>query len=836
MNEQNTRQRTPHKLALSVAFACIMLGAQAASARPTVTTMPDGIRAATVDTAYAWAGRSIRFWGKVVWSASAGGTYEINFGDGTALVTGAVTNQHDMGATHAYATAGTYFATLKVTDGNGESHLATTRIDVIPAMDKKAQTNLAIERGLKHLYDRYVALGRTGAIYGNTSTYSGAQTAAALLAFENRGHKPAVDEDGDGDIDAADRASLESKRIYAELVHKALDYTLSTLTSTAATIEEGENPDTNGNGFILYPNDSYPPYTAGMYMMALVGAGNSDGNPATPDAGSIVATTGPVGRVQGRTLHDIVRDMVDFCAQAQNDPSRGVYNGGWRYFPDYGSSDNSVSQWCPIGMDEAMVRWGISSPNWVRARNLSWTNYSQNAAGYFGYAGPGLSSLDFSSTETGSGLCQLGFQGVAQTDPRVVRAHTWLASNYSVHFAGAAQNIYGMYAITKGFRGSKDGSGQRRTVDLIGTPAMVDWYDAYATKLISSQLADGHWDDTVWVSGYIFETAWAVEILTPALTGQPPVADAGGPYDVLPNMKVSLDGSGSRHEDPTKFLLKYEWDFDSDDGLTFTDAVGPLASITAGFPDKGFEYSKVVALRVTDNVGDTDIGTATVNIKSGNLPPIANPGGPYKGAVGAPLTLNGSGSTDPNAGAPSCGTIVKYEWDLDGNGIFEINGGASPTYANTWTGPYFGFIGLRVTDDCGAAGTSKVYAEVSVSDLRPQGDVTGDGKPDAYLVIKETRLNRYVFEYEVKITLVNQGSGAAEGVTAALQDFPSNTAVLDGDLTFGFIGAGAAVTSADSFKVRVDRRIATADRNLKWRVAYTTAGVPGGITIVVPWF
>jgi hypothetical protein len=404
-----------------------------------------------------------------------------------------------------------------------------------------------------------------------------------------------------------------------------------------------------------------------------------------------------------------------------------------------------------------------------------------------------------------------------------------------VHFNGSAQNIYGMYSITKGLRGSKDGSGNRRTIDLIGTPATVDWYDAYVTKLIGSQLADGHWDATDWVLNYIFETAWAVEILTPALTGQPPVAEAGGPYDVLPNSIVHLDGTGSHHEDPAKFLVKYEWDFDADNGLTFTDAVGSLADITSGFPDQGFNYSKTVALKVTDNVGDTDIDTGNVNIKSGNIAPIASPGGPYKGAVGVPLTLDGSGSTDLNAGAPSCGTIVKYEWDLDGNGTFEIDAGGLPTYSNTWATLYYGFIGLRVTDDCGASGTSQVYAEVSVSDLIPQGDINGDLKPDAYQVVKETRLTRYVFEYQVKLTLVNQGSGGADNVSAALFQFPGNVTVVDGDLSFGDIAAGASVQSSDTFTFRVDRRIATSDQDLKWRLSYTAGGVPGTINLIIPW-
>ena len=40
-------------------------------------------------------------------------------------------------------------------------------------------------------------------------------------------------------------------------------------------------------------------------------------------------------------------------------------------------------------------------------------------------------------------------------------------------------------------------------------------------------------------------------------------------------------------------------------------------------------------------------------------------------ATGQPVTFDASGSTDPD------GTIVKYEWDLDGNGTYETNTGST---------------------------------------------------------------------------------------------------------------------------------------------------------------
>jgi hypothetical protein len=330
------------------------------------------------------------------------------------------------------------------------------------------------------------------------------------------------------------------------------------------------------------------------------------------------------------------------------------------------------------------------------------------------------------------------------------------------------------------------------------------------------------------VGSYIFETAWAIEILIPALTTALPVADANGPYTVLANQDVVLDGCGSSHQDDTKFLVKFEWDIDNDGTFDLT-TVPPVctATVVGGYPDTGSDYSQVVVLRVTDNDGITDDDSSLVNITTGNLPPVADPGGPYLGAIGEAITLDGSGSFDPNAGEPTCGDIVQYEWDLDGNGTFETDGGGSPTYVYTWTTAYNGDIGLRVTDDCGAQGSSSVYAKISVSDIQPI--------VDSYNVVQTTRLSRFVFQYEVQLTLANVGTGDATNVSAQLVGFPANVSVVDDTVTFGDIPAGTNVTGGDTFTIQVDRSITTSSNDLNWLVDYTDAATSGSVNVIIPW-
>src|SRR5580692_12485605 len=62
---------------------------------------------------------------------------------------------------------------------------------------------------------------------------------------------------------------------------------------------------------------------------------------------------------------------------------------------------------------------------------------------------------------------------------------------------------------------------------------------------------------------------------------------------------------------------------------------------------------------------------------AGNQAPTASAGGPYTLTMGGSIVLDGTLSSDPNAG----GAISFYAWDIDGNGTYADLYGGTPTLA-----------------------------------------------------------------------------------------------------------------------------------------------------------
>lgn len=87
--------------------------------------------------------------------------------------------------------------------------------------------------------------------------------------------------------------------------------------------------------------------------------------------------------------------------------------------------------------------------------------------------------------------------------------------------------------------------------------------------------------------------------------------------------------------------------------------------------------------------------------------PNAWAGGPYVAKLGETVELDGSGSYDRD------GRIVRYEWDVDGDGDFDVST-PSATVMHKFTRPVDGKIALRVTDDTGRTAVAKTYASASV--------------------------------------------------------------------------------------------------------------------------
>jgi hypothetical protein len=196
----------------------------------------------------------------------------------------------------------------------------------------------------------------------------------------------------------------------------------------------------------------------------------------------------------------------------------------------------------------------------------------------------------------------------------------------------------------------------------------------------------------------IYPTPNGIKLRYKKLTvNQPPVANAGGPYQGNEGSPVTFDASAS--SDPDGTIVKYEWDFNNDGTYDQTVAT-PTISYT--YPDN---YSGQVKLRVTDNENAT--ATNSKNVTIANVLPKAEAGGPYSGEMNTPIQLNGS-ATDPG------NDVLTYQWDLDNDNIYETNG-QSPKVTFTTGGTHI--VKLKVTDDDGGVGTDD--AQVTISNKPP---------------------------------------------------------------------------------------------------------------------
>src|SRR5262249_31933308 len=103
-----------------------------------------------------------------------------------------------------------------------------------------------------------------------------------------------------------------------------------------------------------------------------------------------------------------------------------------------------------------------------------------------------------------------------------------------------------------------------------------------------------------------------------------------------------------------------------------------------------------VTLTVTDKFSVSGNASATLTVT--NVPPTANPGGPYKVAPGGVVTLRGS-ATDPGSPPDS----LTYVWDLNNDGIFGNDPGEVGQNVNFSAGsiPPFSVVpvSLKVNDD-----------------------------------------------------------------------------------------------------------------------------------------
>ena len=103
--------------------------------------------------------------------------------------------------------------------------------------------------------------------------------------------------------------------------------------------------------------------------------------------------------------------------------------------------------------------------------------------------------------------------------------------------------------------------------------------------------------------------------------------------------------------------------------------------------------------------------------------PTADANGPYEGEVGKPIILDGSDSFD------SDGYIALYEWDFEGDGIFDFSSTECST-SHIYETAFSGVVTLRVTDNDGNTDTDEAAITIVQTDGIP---------PETWLVIGDPK-------------------------------------------------------------------------------------------------
>jgi PKD repeat protein len=171
------------------------------------------------------------------------------------------------------------------------------------------------------------------------------------------------------------------------------------------------------------------------------------------------------------------------------------------------------------------------------------------------------------------------------------------------------------------------------------------------------------------------------------------------PSDPLPGETVTLDASSSTSADT------YRWDLDGDG--TFDTDTYATPTFDTTYDDPGAN-SPVVRVHntTTDETDTAPCGDLTTG-EAENQPPTARfSPSPVESAVGENVSFDASASADPD------GSIVRYGWDFDGDGVVDRNTTRATTEypygrAGSWVPT------LVVTDDDGA--TDRTSRDVVVS-------------------------------------------------------------------------------------------------------------------------
>ena len=199
------------------------------------------------------------------------------------------------------------------------------------------------------------------------------------------------------------------------------------------------------------------------------------------------------------------------------------------------------------------------------------------------------------------------------------------------------------------------------------------------------------------------------------VANRPPAANAGVGQRVDPGARVTLYATGSR--DPDGGTLTCSWTRVSGPAVTLSSTTAAQPTFTA--PSR--PTTLAFRLIATNSRGASDTDEVTIRV---TRPPVANAGPDQTVDSGATVTLDGSGSSDPDTG-----DTLTYAWEQAGlldpvEGVTLSDPTAvSPTFTAP-TGPAVLRFQLTVTDSQGARDSDAVTITVHPPAVRLSGAIS----------------------------------------------------------------------------------------------------------------
>jgi hypothetical protein len=263
---------------------------------------------------------------------------------------------------------------------------------------------------------------------------------------------------------------------------------------------------------------------------------------------------------------------------------------------------------------------------------------------------------------------------------------------------------------------------------------------------------------------------------------QPPVVNAGSDLVVTEGETTLLIGSAI---DPDGIVILFEWDFDGDGQYDWYD---PITAVTQWTYGAAGNYTAV--LRATDNRRDTTVATVEVLVLPDptNRAPVAFAGDDVEADRADAVEFQMTGNdTD--------GTIVKYEWDYDGDGTYDDVSAIARTTYHIFIDPGVYVATLMVTDNEGATGTDT--RTITVKETAVNQLPTANAGPDRQVVAGQTVTltgtgtdpDGWIIEYrwdfngDSEFDWTSTTTGTAETVYVASGEFTARLLVIDNNET-----------------------------------------------------